>query len=67
MLSALAAEKDFRPLSAIATSTKSPPSRLASLDIYRGFVMFLMASDSFGIPTVGAEFQGESGLAIPCP
>lgn len=35
----------------------APPARLASLDVYRGFVMFLMASDSFGIPSVAKHFK----------
>ena len=36
---------------ATPADAKSPP-RLASLDAYRGFIMFLMASGGFGIPAV---------------
>ena len=33
-----------------------PPMRLASLDAYRGFVMFLMAAELLELPKVAAHF-----------
>ncbi len=35
----------------------NPPPRLASLDVYRGFVMFLMASEGFGLYSVARHFK----------
>ena len=43
--------------------TTTPTTRLASLDAYRGFIMFLMASGGFGIGAVAeklAEKQPDS-------
>jgi heparan-alpha-glucosaminide N-acetyltransferase len=39
-------------------SSTTPPPRLVSLDAYRGLIMLLLASSSFGIGAVAAEMQG---------
>ncbi|WP_425618751.1 acyltransferase family protein [Anatilimnocola sp. NA78] len=43
--------------------TESAP-RLASLDAYRGFIMFLMASAGFGIPVVAKKLPDSWWVAI---
>ncbi len=38
----------------------SPPARLASLDVYRGFVMLLMAAELLELPHVAARYKGNA-------
>lgn len=44
------------PAAAGAAATEAPPPRLASLDAYRGFVMFLMAAEVLRLPAVAEHF-----------
>lgn len=47
-----------------AITTKEAPPRLASLDAYRGFIMFLMASAGFGIGAVAEKLPGSVWATI---
>ena len=49
---------------ASATSKSPPVIRLASLDVYRGFIMVLMASAALGIPQVAKSLPGSGWNAI---
>ena len=40
------------------------PSRLASVDIYRGFVMFLMVAEVLQLPKLAAKFGWKVGDSI---
>jgi len=44
----------------MARSETFPAGRLASIDTYRGLVMFMMASNDFGIPRVARSFPDSS-------
>jgi len=45
------------PVAVPAIPATAPTQRLASLDAYRGAIMFYMASHGFGIPQVAAKMQ----------
>ena len=49
------------PMAENPTTLPTPGRRLASLDAYRGFVMFLMAAELLRVPSVAAHFPG-SGI-----
>src|SRR5205814_6108212 len=54
---------NFPPLQgtcAMSDQSLSPPTRLTSLDAYRGFIMLVMASGGFAFAKVAREhFQGD--------
>src|SRR5207237_2672408 len=48
----------------MSNQAPSPPSRLASLDAYRGFIMLVMASGGFGFAEVVKRAEKAKNLEI---